>query len=71
MFAQKGWYGNSSTVPVHLYKVSLALGGYTGERAVWQIFKKVIRSLEAKYAKLSYHKSLGLDWYHKPSLGGY
>ena len=32
---------------------------------------KVIRSLEAKYAKLSYDKSPGLDWYHKPSLGSY
>ena len=71
------WYRNSSTVPVHLYKVKPAIGGYTGERAVWYILKKpihlkeVIRSLGDKYAKISYDKSPGLDWYHKLLLGGY
>ena len=63
MFVQKSvGMGESSTVPVHLYKVKPVLGGYTGERAVWQNLKKsvhlkeVIGSLEAKYAKISYDK---------------
>ena len=61
MFAQTTHLGSLLKVPVHLYKVKPALGGYTSER--YSIanstkpvhLKEITRSLEAKHEKLSYY----------------